>query len=110
IQDEYDDEEAELSPDGDGFLADGALDLEDVFEAFGLECPGRGENEEFDTVGGLIADKLGRIPAQGEAASVSWGGLTFTVVKAGERRIHRVRCTRAQSAAGSKSPERQGHT
>ena len=39
IQDEYDDEEAELSPDGDGFLADGALDLEDVFEAFGLECP-----------------------------------------------------------------------
>ena len=40
IQDEYDDEEAELSPDGDGFLADGALDLEDVFEAFGLECPG----------------------------------------------------------------------
>ena len=61
-------------------------------------------------MGGLIADKLGRIPAQGEAASVSWGGLTFTEVTAGERRIHRVRCTRAQSAAGSKSPERQGHT
>lgn len=95
IQDEYDDEEAELVAEGEGFLADGALDLEDVFDAFEMECPEKAGDEEFDTVGGLIADKLGRIPEQGEAASVDWGGLRFSVAKAGERRIQRVRCTRA---------------
>ena len=94
IQDEYDDEEAELVAQGDGYAVDGAIDLSDVFEAFGMECPEMGEDEEFDTPGGLIIDKLGRIPEEGEKAAVEWGGLRFEVLKAGERRIQRVLCTR----------------
>ena len=96
IQDEYDTEEAELTPCEGGFLADGALDLEDVFEAFGMECPERTDEEEFDTVGGLIADRLGRIPENGEPATVQWGGLSFTCLEVRERRIQRVRCTRVE--------------
>lgn len=94
IQDEYDDEEAELVAQGDGYAVDGAIDLSDVFEAFGMECPEMGEDEEFDTPGGLIIDKLGRIPEEGEKAAVEWGGLRFEVLKAGERRVQRVLCTR----------------
>ena len=96
IQDEYDTEEAELTPCEDGFLAEGSLDLEDVFEAFGMECPERTDEEEFDTVGGLIADRLGRIPENGEHASVEWGGLHFTCLEVRDRRIQRVRCTRIE--------------
>ena len=94
IQDEYDDEEAELVAQGDGYAVDGAIDLSDVFEAFGMECPEMGEDEEFDTPGGLIIDKLGRIPEEGEKAAVECGGLRFEVLKAGERRVQRVLCTR----------------
>ena len=94
IQDEFDDEEAELVAQGDGYAVDGAIDLSDVFEAFGMECPEMGEDEEFDTPGGLIIDKLGRIPEEGEKAAVEWGGLRFEVLKAGERRVQRVLCTR----------------
>ena len=79
---------------GDGYAVDGAIDLSDVFEAFGMECPEMGEEEEFDTPGGLIIDRLGRIPEEGEKAAVEWGGLRFEVLKAGERRVQRVLCTR----------------
>ena len=34
IQDEYDQEDEELAPVEGGYLVDGALDLEDVFDAF----------------------------------------------------------------------------
>ena len=68
-------------------------------EAFGMECPEPDEDEEFDTPGGLIIDKLGRIPKEGEKAAVEWGGLRFEVLRAGERRIQRVLCTRLPEAA-----------
>lgn len=107
IHDEYDTEEAELTPCEGGFLAEGSLDLEDVFEAFGMECPERTDEEEFDTVGGLIADRLGRIPENGEPATVQWGGLSFTCLEVRDRRIQRVRCTRLEEPdAQSEEKER----
>ena len=99
IQDEYDDEEAALVAQGDGYAVDGAIDLSDVYEAFGLECPELSEDEEFDTPGGLIIEKLGRIPDAGEKAAVEWGGVRYELLKAGERRIQRVLCTRLPEAA-----------
>ena len=90
---------AGLVAQGDGYAVDGAIDLADVFEAFGMECPEPNEDEEFDTPGGLIIDKLGRIPEEGEKAAVEWCGLRFEVLKAGERRIQRVLCTRLPDAA-----------
>lgn len=96
IQDEYDNEVSELIANETGFSADGAADLEDVFEAFGLPLPEKSEDEEFDTVSGLVTDKLGRIPQTGEVAAVEWGGLRFQVTSAGQRRIQRVQCSRAQ--------------
>lgn len=68
IQDEFDNEDEDLVATEDGFVAAGSADLEEVFEAFGLEPPDEDEDGEadFDTVGGLIIDRLGRIPAAGE--------------------------------------------
>ena len=58
-------------------------------------------------VGGLIADRLGRIPENGEPATVQWGGLSFTCLEVRDRRIQRVRCTRLEeSDAQSEEKER----
>ena len=106
IQDEYDNEEEPLVRGEDGSVSvDAALDLEDVFEALGLPCPERGEDEEFDTVGSLVVDRLGHIPAEGEAAAVEWGGVAFTVQRVASRRVERVLARPAEAAAAAAKGE-----
>ena len=110
IQDEFDDEDGDLVPEGDGFLAEGSADLERIFEAFGMEPPDEDEDGEadFDSVGGLIIDRLGRLPGADEFVAVSYGGLLFTVVEAEERRVGKVKCIRdpnADSKNGAQSEE-----
>lgn len=100
IQDEYDDEEAPLVPCEGGFVAAGDLDLEDLFEAFETDPPADMDERGFDTVGGLIAALLGRIPEPGETAEVEYGGVRFTPLEVGERRVRRARCVRS-------APEKQ---
>ena len=78
-----------------GFVADGSLDLDDLFDAFDLELPDDAEEEELDSVGGLVVALLGHIPSQGEQVQVRYGGLVFEPVVIGERRVEKVRCTRA---------------
>ena len=107
IQDEYDNEEEELVADGDGFIATGAADLEDLFDAFGLEMPEPDEDDpdDIDTVGGLVIDRLGRIPAENEHAQVHYGGIVFTVLKTSERRVEKVRCVRDGAALSGDETE-----
>jgi magnesium and cobalt transporter len=45
-----------------------------VNDAFGMHLP----VEDFDTIGGLVADQLGRVPRRGEAVQVQ--GLSFAVM------------------------------
>lgn len=99
IQDEYDDEEAPLTPCEGGFIAAGDLDLEDLFEAFETDPPADMEERGYDTVGGLIAALLGRIPEPGETPEIEYGGICFTPLEIGERRVRRARCTRPKPAA-----------
>ena len=42
--------------------------------------------EEFDTIGGLLMNKFGRLPKRGESADL--GQFQFTVLRADSRRIH----------------------
>lgn len=92
IQDEFDQEEDEMRPVEGGVITDGSTDLDDIFERFDIEPPLRGEDEDFDSVGGMILQQIGRFPAEGEKVSVSYGGLLFTVLESGERKIDRVLC------------------
>ena len=48
-----------------------------------------------ESVGGLIIDRLGRIPAAGEDVTLEYGGLEFTVLEVEDRRVGKVKCTRA---------------
>ena len=100
IQDEFDDEEEELAPCEDGYLCDGSLTLDEVFEAFDVERPepDEDEDEDFETVSGLITHVLGRIPEPEEAVEQDYGGIHFQVLQVDSRRITKVKCTRLPEA------------
>jgi len=48
-------------------------------------------DEEFDTIGGLVTDKFGRLPRRGETIII--GKMSFQVVNADNRRIHLLKVT-----------------
>jgi magnesium and cobalt transporter len=87
IDDEHDQLEAEfIRPDGDrngkpSFAVRALTRVEDFNEYFDCEL----EDEEYDTVGGLVMHELGRLPRRGE--KIFFGGFEFAVVKADKRRI-----------------------
>ncbi|MEG2671931.1 MAG: hemolysin family protein [Ruthenibacterium sp.] len=93
IQDEFDDEEEDIVRCPDGLIAAGNADLEDVFDALSVDIPEEMEDENFDSVGGLVIDRFGRIPASGEEVSISYSGILFTVLEVDERRVAKVKCT-----------------
>ena len=87
IEDEHDDEEVEfIRPDGDrngrpSFAVRALTRIEDFNQYFECEL----DDEEYDTVGGLVMHELGRLPRRGE--KVHFGGFEFSVIKADKRRI-----------------------
>jgi Mg2+/Co2+ transporter CorC len=54
------------------------------------------EDEGYDTVGGLIINRLARIPEQDEDASVEYMGVRFTVLEVADRRIIKVRAEKTE--------------
>ena len=87
IDDEHDPDEVEYyRKEAEGVYTLRALTrIEDFNEAFetGLD------DEEYDTVGGLVMHELGRLPRRGE--SVILDGVRFTILKADRRRIYTLR-------------------
>ena len=87
IDDEHDPEEvAFIRAEGDAhgkpsYAVRALTRIEDFNEFFDSEL----DDEEYDTVGGLVMHQLGRLPRRGE--SVEFGGFNFSVVKADKRRI-----------------------
>ncbi|MCH8248378.1 MAG: CBS domain-containing protein [Proteobacteria bacterium] len=87
IDDEHDHEEAEyIRADGDrdgkpSFAVRALTRVEDFNEYFDCEL----DDEQYDTIGGLVMHELGRLPQRGE--KVEFGGFLFAVIKADERRI-----------------------
>jgi len=87
IEDEHDDEEAEfIRPDGDrngkpSFAVRALTRVEDFNEYFDSNL----DDEEYDTIGGLVLHVLGRLPRRGE--NLQFNGFEFAVVKADRRRI-----------------------
>ncbi|PSP95827.1 cobalt transporter [Halobacteriales archaeon QS_4_62_28] len=80
IRDKFDIEEHEPSIDerADGtYVVDGAVSLSEVNEALDTDF----ENPSFDTVGGLILDRLGRAPEVGDRTVVDGYELTVDAVE-----------------------------
>ncbi len=85
IQDEYDNEEEEISAiDEDNFDFEGTVLLDDIEELLGIEID---EDVDYDTLSGLIMDILGRIPEEDEHPVVEYQGVEFTVIHVEEHRI-----------------------
>ena len=101
MQDEFDDEEELITPQGEGYLCSGSADLEDLLELFGIELEEE-DAPDFDSVGGLITEQIGRIPTPGEQVEITFAGVLFRVLEAGERRILKVYC---EKTAGNGNAE-----
>jgi magnesium and cobalt transporter len=87
IDDEHDQEEAAfIRPDGDrngapSYAVRALTRIEDFNEFFACTF----SDEEYDTIGGLVMQALGRLPRRGE--KVQFGGFEFVIVKADKRRV-----------------------
>ncbi|MEW2632844.1 hemolysin family protein [Streptomyces sp. NPDC048389] len=79
--------------DGDGWLVDAGRRLDEIEDATGIELP---EEEDYDTVAGLIIDRLGRFPAIGDRLTVD--GVHIQVLSLDRHVPERVRVERPQHA------------
>ncbi len=88
IQDEYDQEDEEISIINDTiFEVDGITDIEEVEEHIGKTFP----EGDYDTIGGYIISVLGFLPQDGEMNEVIFENVKFTVLNVEERRIGKVK-------------------
>jgi len=85
IEDEHDYEDVEdnIVPEKGGLFRVKALaEIADFNQAFGT----RYSEQEFDTIGGLVLSRFGRVPKRGE--SISFDNLVFKVLRADSRRVY----------------------
>ena len=94
IQDEHDDEAAikDIVRTADGvFEADARVRIEKLEQVLGVDLLETREEEEFDTLGGLIVFDLGRMPEVGEVVHHDDSGVSFEILEADPRCVKRVR-------------------
>jgi len=91
VEDEFDDELPDIVPSGSGqYLISGSAPIQVIRRRFGLAL----EEEEADTLSGLLVSRTGRLPSVGDRIEIS--GATAEVVEVRGRRAARVRLTLAQ--------------
>ena len=85
IEDEYDFDELEdnvLRERGGRWRVKAQTEIGDFNDTFGTQF----SDEEFDTIGGLVLSKFGRLPKRGEETVID--GLRLRVLRADSRRLH----------------------
>lgn len=88
IQDEYDDEEEEISKINETtFTIDGLTDIDELDEIIGKDLP----DGDYDTIAGYIISRLGYLPKQDEHSEVMFENIRFTVLEVENRRIEKVK-------------------
>jgi len=89
IRDEYDVESEPIVDEGEGhFVFAGRVGIDDAAECLDLEI----ERQGFETVGGYLLARLGRVPRVGEQLHVD--EVNVEILEAERRRIQRVRMHR----------------
>ncbi|SOC29734.1 CBS domain-containing protein [Thalassospira xiamenensis] len=111
IDDEHDiDQTPKLIRLSDGcYIADARYEVEDLEEKLGFGLLDEDEDEDIDTLGGLVFSLAGRVPARGELIEHPTG-IQFEVLDADPRRIRRLRIhlIRTEPAAISDESSKQG--
>src|SRR2546422_5622139 len=85
IEDEYDFDDSEdniVREQGGNYRVKAQTEIADFNKAFGTNF----SDTDFDTVGGLVVNRFGRLPKRGEAITI--GGLRVQVLRADRRRLH----------------------
>ncbi len=97
IFDEHDEEVKDfVKLDEHNYLANGTISLDDIEDQFEIGLP----IEVYETLSGFLIGQLGKLPDPNERSKVEWGGLTFQVEDADEKRIIKVRITTPPESDG----------
>jgi magnesium and cobalt exporter, CNNM family len=92
IRDEYDVEETMIEEVNDHeAVFDARVSIRDVNDTLDLDI----EDEDFDTLGGLLYHELGKVPNVGDEVRVD--GAVVTVLSTTGRRVRKVRVTKVQT-------------
>jgi CBS domain containing-hemolysin-like protein len=92
IRDEYDTDEGQIQKLAEGrFVADAAIPIADLEVHLGKKLP---EDGEFESLGGLIVHRAGRVPEVG--TTVQLDGYQLIVREADDKRVVKVEIVRAE--------------
>ncbi|MFA5348065.1 MAG: hemolysin family protein [Methanoregula sp.] len=102
IMDEYDKEEPEVQNISEGvYVVDAQMWVEDINEQMEINLP---VDESYETIGGLIIDRLGHIPLHpGEKVEVNEGKITLVVMQMHGRRIVKAKIVKHPPAVNGNS-------
>ena len=105
IEDEHDIEAGPtLTKRPDGTIdADARCEVEELEEMLGLKLTDEEEENDVDTLGGLVFSLVGRVPLRGELISHP-AGIEFEVKDADPRRIKKLRIHLASRRSAEKGP------
>jgi CBS domain containing-hemolysin-like protein len=93
IADEHDEETPPLKREGEDYIADARLELEDFKAESGIDLATPETDVDVDSLGGLVVWLLGRVPQRGEIIAHP-AGYEFEVLEADPRKVKRLRIRR----------------
>jgi CBS domain containing-hemolysin-like protein len=103
IQDEYDADEPSVQMIGEGeLIADARIPIDDINDLTGLEL----RSEESDRIGGMVYERLGRVPLVGDAVQLA-DGVTVAVLSVEGLRPRQLRITYRLHADEASEPEEE---
>ena len=109
IRDEYDEDEEELITKiyDRVYLVEASMSTDDVNDALGTEI----HSDDYDSLGGIIIEKLDRFPENGESVVLD-NGIKLTVRGIDQNRIERIEVTLPEpesedSDQGEDNPEKK---
>ena len=105
IEDEHDEKEAALITNDPklGLLASARTPVDDLEHRLGIKLLKENEEEDIDTLGGLVFALLGRVPARGELVRHP-SGVEFEVLDADARRVKKLKVHAPKPAAEPPQP------
>ncbi len=105
IEDEHDVAEAAniIEDPKHGLLAQARTPIDELEQHLGVKLLKNGEEEDVDTLGGLVFTLVGRVPARGEVVHHE-SGIEFEVIDADPRRVKKVRIIRPGGTLSQQTP------
>ena len=100
VEDEFDTELPDISPEGDGrFIVQGSTSLDIINERFGLEL----DAIDVDTMAGIMLERVGRVLEVGDR--VDFGAIMAEVIEVEGARATRIRVTQPETAPDADEDE-----